>query len=416
VLFRSSYASNYQYRAWGGLKAVTDGSNHTSSALYNARLQPTQFDISGGVVHQNYDYYDDGRISFIHNTTDLNFDRSYFYDHAGRLTETKTGGMARNDYGQIPYHETFGYDAFSNLTERGTDDWNLADFYGDSAAYTNNRRVGWGYDADGRNTTIDTRTYTFDTVGRRTQMTAQQVLFNGNHVTTTENMGYDGDGAQVYDSASGVTTYYVKSSVLGGKIIEEINSSGQKNIGYVYAPNGRELAVQSSGAVTWKQMTPAGTTQLYTYSNTTAIGRTELDPLGANIPLDAPPSPPPAESEGDIGAGHIAGIMDSRWSDFFNQSSGCSVPGVAASCSGSMAVTNMDAEMRAFFGYHWYDLPGNGNEIAQEEERYESIYLPSFSGGLGYDPEFNRVIGSVTVTYSTGATRTLINQIGRAHV
>ncbi len=59
----SNYASNLQYRAWGGLKASTDGSNHTSSLLYNSKLQPTHFDISGGVVSQNYDYYNDGRIS-----------------------------------------------------------------------------------------------------------------------------------------------------------------------------------------------------------------------------------------------------------------------------------------------------------------------------------------------------------------
>src|SRR5437660_7652770 len=60
----SNYASNFQYRAWGGLKAMTDGTSHVSSLAYNSRLQPSQFDISGSVVHQNYDYYNDGQISF----------------------------------------------------------------------------------------------------------------------------------------------------------------------------------------------------------------------------------------------------------------------------------------------------------------------------------------------------------------
>ena len=100
--------------------------------------------------------------------------------------------------------------------------------------------------------------------------------------------------------------------------------------------------------------------------------------------ITAPPSPPPSEGDGDIGAGHIGGIMDARWSDFFNTSSGCSAPGVAASCSGSMSLTNMDAETRAFFGYRWYDLPGNANEVAQGEERYEALLG-------GFDPEFNRL-------------------------
>jgi YD repeat-containing protein len=91
----SNYASNIQYRSWGGLKAMTDGTNHVSSLIYNSKLQPSQFDISGNLVHQNYDYYNDGQISFVHNTTDANFDRSYFYDHVSRLTEAKSGGQAR---------------------------------------------------------------------------------------------------------------------------------------------------------------------------------------------------------------------------------------------------------------------------------------------------------------------------------
>lgn len=103
---------------------------------------------------------------------------------------------------------------------------------------------------------------------------------------------------------------------------------------------------QSAGSLKWKQMTPSGTTQLVSYSNTSVSDRVEFDPLGADISLTAPPQPPPAESEGDIKPDHFAGLADSRWSDFFNLSSGSSA-GVAASGSGSMAMTNLDAEMRA---------------------------------------------------------------------
>src|SRR6266849_10934845 len=46
----SNYASNFQFRAWGGLKAMTDGLNHVTSLLYNSKLQPSQYDISGNVV------------------------------------------------------------------------------------------------------------------------------------------------------------------------------------------------------------------------------------------------------------------------------------------------------------------------------------------------------------------------------
>jgi len=139
----TNYAWNFQYRAWGGLKAMTDGSGHTSSLLYDSKLQPTQFDLSNGQVSQNYSYYDDGRLSFVQNATDANFDRSYAYDHSVRLKEARTGGQARGDAGASPFYESFGYDEFSNLNGRLTNNWNQDTLY-DGASYANNRRGGWG--------------------------------------------------------------------------------------------------------------------------------------------------------------------------------------------------------------------------------------------------------------------------------
>lgn len=52
-------------------------------------------------------------------------------------------------YAPIPYHETFGYDAFSNLNARQRQSWNCQTDDSDAATYSNNRRAGWGYDADG---------------------------------------------------------------------------------------------------------------------------------------------------------------------------------------------------------------------------------------------------------------------------
>jgi hypothetical protein len=319
------------------------------------------------------------------------------------MIEAKSGGDVNGyQYAPIPYHETFGYDAFSNLTARQSDQWNGSFSDNDSASYTDNRRLGWSYDSDGRNTTIGTRTYKFDAVGRQTLMTAQQMLPNGHHIQVSETSGYDADGVKVYDAASGVINYYLRSSVLGGAIIEEIGSNGQKNVGYVYSAMGTELAQQSSGSVNWKHNTPAGTSQYTMVSSISAIGRIELDPLGADVSITAPAEPPPSEGNGDVGAGHFAGLMDARWSDFFNLSSGCSKAGVAASCSGPLANSNLAAQERAFFGSRWYDLPGNANERARGEERYDSIRA-------GYDPAFNRLVGSVTVTYASGAVETKKN-------
>jgi YD repeat-containing protein len=120
----STYASNFQYRAWGGLKSMTDGKGNTRSLTYSSRGLPTHFEVSGNIVSQNYDYYADGALSFVHNQYDNNFDRSYRYDHAARLVEAKTGGMARNGAGDTPFYESFGYDVFNNLTSRQTNTWN----------------------------------------------------------------------------------------------------------------------------------------------------------------------------------------------------------------------------------------------------------------------------------------------------
>jgi hypothetical protein len=398
----SNYASNFQYRAWGGLEAVTDGKGYISSMTYNAKLQPTQFEISGGVVHQDYDYFSDGRMRTVHNTTDQNFDRSFSYDHAGRIVEAKSGGDVNGyQYAPTPYHETFGYDAFSNVTARQSDLWNGVFSDTDSGSYTNTRRLGWGYDADGRNTNIDTRTYTFDAVGRQTSMVANEVQPNGVPNVVSQVNGYDADGAMVTETVLGVTTYYLRSSALGGAILEEISSAGQKNVGYVYSALGTQLAQQVGGWVSWKHNTPGRTSQYTTNSANSFIGRTEFDPLGADVPLGIPNNPPPSEGEGDLNFGRFGALMDARWSDFHNLAAGCGT-GVAAACSGHMIGTNLDQEMLAAFGYKRYDLPGSNNEMARSEERYNRHFSD------GYDLEFQRYEG-VTATYSDGVVKTNMN-------
>jgi hypothetical protein len=130
--------------------------------------------------------------------------------------------------------------------------------------------------------------------------------------------------------------------VIKDAVIEEINSSGQKTVGYVNMPNGTELAKQDGNAVTWRHYAPAGTGLYETYSNQSFVGRTEFDPLGANIALHAPPGAHAHEGSGDIGDS-FGGILDSRWSDFFNLSGGCTIDGVAATCDMAMRLLNSGA-------------------------------------------------------------------------
>jgi YD repeat-containing protein len=318
----SNYASNFQYRAWGGLKAMTDGTSHTTSALYNQRLQPTHFEISGSTVSQDYNYFNDGRMSFVHNTIDANFDRAYSFDHAGRVTSATTGGAARQDTGDVPYYETFAYDSWNNTTYRFTETWVDDDFY-DAATYSNGRRSGWGYDADGRIKTINNRQYNYDAAGNQVAMTGQ-IWMGSSYAATTIASGTDGDGNKVQEVStfpSTLTTYYLRSSALGGAIVEELSSAGQKQTGYVYSPSG-ELLARQSGSVVWKHSTPGGTGQYEIYQGG-YLHRIEFDPSGADVGLTAPPPPDTHGDPGDIGSSHNGGPMDSRFGDLSNPGGGC---------------------------------------------------------------------------------------------
>jgi hypothetical protein len=179
----------------------------------------------------------------------------------------------------------------------------------------------------------------------QTLMAGQRWAIN-HYVATSESSGYDGDGAKVQDATSGVTTYYLRSSLLGSAIIEEINGSGQKNVGYVYA-GGQMLARQQGDYIAWKHSTPAGTGQFdYNVGGVFGSGsqqRVEFDPLGADVGLAAPQPPDTGGGEGDVGSRHIGGIMDARWADFFNLSSGCTIDGLAASCGMAMGALNSGA-------------------------------------------------------------------------
>src|SRR6185295_10102468 len=115
---------------------------------------------------------------------------------------------------------------------------------------------------------------------------------------------YDGAGgsakevtARLNVPGSENTTYHLRSSVLGGAIIEEISFNGQKNAGYVYSPGGELLATQTpnypTNMVTWKHGTPVGTGQYTVNTYNSVTGRTEFEPLGADISVTAPAQPPP---------------------------------------------------------------------------------------------------------------------------
>jgi RHS repeat-associated protein len=91
---------------------------------------------------------------------------------------------------------------------------------------------------------------------------------------------YDGDGVRVKKTEYGATTWYLRSSVLGGQVVAELDGGGNWMRGYVYA-GAKLLAVQQSG-VFWVHEDPITKSKRVTDVNGNVVSSIELDPWGAD--------------------------------------------------------------------------------------------------------------------------------------
>jgi YD repeat-containing protein len=355
----STYASNFQYRAWGALKSFTYGNRRTLSRTYDTRLQLTSSLIAGqtpqGVpeaMKAGYEYYSDGRISFVDDQLDDRFDRAYEYDLTARLSKGLTGPEARvfagkpvGDETQGPYSQNYTYDVWGNLTGKTGDHWSQSQSF--AATYVNNRRGGWIYDASGKEVSDDSRYgrhFIYDTAGRKTESREHQRRGGGQTTLFDTDLsllqGYDGDGVRARREEQRVTrvnngapqttidvTYYVRSMALGGMVVAELKGQGQVDKKYVYA-NGQQVVKQWGGFLYWHQADPvtgstkAEATQGYNYAE-----GAELDPLGNDVGTYDPYA---VDELSDYG-----GSYQTAGNAFDNSGGGCVWPdlGVPAPCS-----------------------------------------------------------------------------------
>jgi RHS repeat-associated protein len=98
--------------------------------------------------------------------------------------------------------------------------------------------------------------------------------------TSALNQAYDGDGLRVKKTEYGWTTFYLRSSVLGGQVLAEIDGNNVWQRGYVYA-GGNLMAVQQSG-VFWMHEDPVTKSKRTTDANGNVVSAIELDPWGAD--------------------------------------------------------------------------------------------------------------------------------------
>jgi len=126
------------------------------------------------------------------------------------------------------------------------------------------------YDAVGNLTNDGYQSYTYDAMGQQTFASGTSLM-----------QSYDGDGLRVKKVESGVTSYYVRSSVLGGQVVCELNSAGSWWRGYVYLGN-QLLALQYGNAVSWVHQDPLTKSQRVTNGSGTVTSMVDLDPWGGD--------------------------------------------------------------------------------------------------------------------------------------
>lgn len=301
------FASGLKYRAWSALREASYGDGRTMTADYDERLRVKGFHMPGPVtMDKAYKYEGSGALRFADDLVEDIFDRSYAYDHAGRLKEAHTGEQARGGAADDgPYQQIYTYDAFGHNTAQDNVLWKQV-VGGGSVPYTNDRRQGWGYDAAGVLTFDGLRHYVNDAAGR------MQSFGSG-----TQSYAYDGEGevARVTRQLEGTSVVYnLRSTVLGGAVVSQLKpQSNGLDVRQDIIPLGdgaevrRDVGVTGE-IVTWSHEDPASTT--VQEGGVTSFGgpnatfynpMVQLDPVGASVGWADPaqfeePPPPPDET------------------------------------------------------------------------------------------------------------------------
>jgi YD repeat-containing protein len=304
----SNFLSGIQYRAWGAVKGMSYGNGKSLTVSYDGQMQVTGFNIPG-VINKSYDYHADGRVNHALDQLDGRYNRKYSYDQMGRVSDV-TSGTAAYPGGTMdgPYSRTIGYDVWGNTTSRSGEHW--TNFNWETTNYTNDKRDGWNYDAEGN--LLDEGGYMplqrkYDAAGRMVQIIHPAFPTNPKRTDT-----YDGDGQRVTSgyhqpgcspefSCPFEYYYYLRSSVLNGQIIAEIGQNGQKRESYVYNPSGTLIALHKrptstdvSEYVLWEHREPSQSSLRYTDANGVWDSyyayslNAELDEVGADMALENP--------------------------------------------------------------------------------------------------------------------------------
>lgn len=334
-----NYAEAIQYRAFGGVKQMTykTDDNNQAAMAYDNRLRvsthqitsPEANAVNGYAQKAAFIYTNDSRPAAMDNQVNHQFDRSFKFDFAGRLTQNSFG----NGQGNAPYQQTIEYDSFSQMTSRETFHWTNDNSF--MASYVNGRKQPFYseipvYDAAGNMTNSGTRagggnTYQaskFDAANRLVDLTtrySRRLLNTTRQYEDAMLSQYDGDGRAVkstkvhrclYSGCSDVSTssYQIWSSVLGAALTE-LKDDGTKKTTKIYAGSAiiAEQKTDGLGAngfgahVEWITADPLTGSSIRMLRNGEFydLDRKELEPLGQEVTPIEPYEQMPDSSPGE---------------------------------------------------------------------------------------------------------------------
>jgi len=424
----TSYANNPTYRAWGGLKHLEYGSSGwQANATFNDRLQVSAYTVnemtntSNKKFDRSYQYYPDAALKLADEESssgDEKFDRLMIYDHQGRVSAAKSGieahGNSETDLTQLPYRQTYTYDAFDHISHRESTLWNYPSGDWDfQVEFENNRSANYAYDADGRIVTdwnyesedFNPAYFKYDASGGLEKtwryVSAYETIIN------RDGLGSEAKRTQrSYDRITNQwgawnTVYLIRSSILG-TVVSEAGNTGSKTFTYVLglgAVIARQGGSGSYASVAWKLTDAAGlsTRNYSTSANSASFKAEEFDALGNNVGTSLYIAPPD-HSENETSPHNSRGIT-------YPAEQQCTVQGVYGPCAMLHQVYD-----DAGFG-EWGNF-GTFFSRQDSQSRYGALPFPvrgrsEGAGSVANNPMY--IAHEIVNSFNTGSGGTQIN-------
>lgn len=295
----TQFASGIQYRAWGDPKHVNYGNGRVLDLTYDSKLQVSSSNLSLNdvtVMGYNYVYNADGSVHFAQDVVSRPFDRAYQYDQVSRITDAFSGNEARQftvlSTPNGPYYEHMAYDEWDDLLQRSSRIWsvNAATF---NASYANLLDTNWTYDNEG-NVTLEQEnqvSFSYDVADEPVTIVEPNVVI-GRTTGITINQLFDGDEQLVAQGkvagSNSFASHFVRSSVLGGRIVSEVNFQGLEDKTYIYQGSS-EIAWNIPGSgIEWVHRSLTGSSYQTADNTGSLLQQVEFDPIGGRFALSDP--------------------------------------------------------------------------------------------------------------------------------